>query len=481
MKKKLTLFIAILCFGIIFTYTAFPTSHALDSYCMVCNGYNKTALWFLQNGRVVTYLFYHVMNFIHMPMNTLGYVSAFLANVCFSVAITSLFYKLKNNLKIDNPWKKGILLLALFLLYYNPLLTSILLLDEVCVIACGIMLFTLSSIKLFNGGIKNYLLAFIFCLIGVFCYQGIASYLFVTMFILLITDNKLKIKDQLFRIIFTIINYIVSFLSNYLIIRFVYNKKFGQFNIIKNINHIINNLLPDALKNYYHYISYVKIYYILVLLSIVLLVVFIILNRNKLKNIIYSICLIISSIIIPFIPNVFMASNMNYSDAKMTLTIVSVPICLLVVVIIHNTNKIMNYITCFVLIMYLAISGYSVHQNMKIDIKRFKNDTAYLAQVNSKIYYYEKRNNIKVKKVYYAYDIDSAYYYNFGYNNGANIRLMKVNWAFECSFKTMTKKQIKIEKMLKKDYIKYFDGLNYNKFNSKQFIFDNDTLYLLIY
>lgn len=487
MKNKIYTLVMVFCLGIIFTYTAFPTSHALDSYCTVCNGYNETSLWFLQNGRVLSYLFLQLMNVIHMPFNTLGYVSALLANLFFAFAITILFYKITENLKNTNLTKKIMLLAAIFLLYYNPLLTSILLLDEVCIIALGIMALTLSAIKLYEGGLKNYIISLLLCLVGIYCYQGISAYLFLSLFILLITNNKLNLKSQITKVLLTFVNYTISFITNYLIIKLIYSvtkkniQKVGSFSIIKNINIIFNKLLPESLKNYYGYLNYIKIYHLLVIASFVILIIFIIMNSNKLKNTLYTICLLISCLFISFIPNLFMASNSNYTDARMTLTLLSVPICILIVVIAFNKNRWLNYGIGFILTIYLCISGYSVHQNMKIDIKRFKNDTTYLNEVNSRINNYQTKKHKKIKQVYYINDIDSAYYYDFGYANGANIRLMKVDWAFECAFKTLTNKTIKIDKMNKSDYKKYFNGQNYDKISSKQFVFKNDTLYLLIY
>ena len=60
MKNKILLFIVIFSVANIFTFPAFTVTHGLDSYCTVYNGYSDTALWFAQNGRVITALFYYL-------------------------------------------------------------------------------------------------------------------------------------------------------------------------------------------------------------------------------------------------------------------------------------------------------------------------------------------------------------------------------------------------------------------------------------
>ena len=51
----------------------------------------------------------------------------------------------------------------------------------------------------------------------------------------------------------------------------------------------------------------------------------------------------------------------------------------------------------------------------------------------------------------------------------------------ECAFPVYTENKYLFKKMSNKDYAKYFEGKNYNKFNKNQLKFDKDELYLLLY
>ena len=175
MKNKILIFLLVLSISIIFTYPAFPVSHALDSYCTVCNGYTKTSLWFLQNGRMFSAAFYYLFGYIQLPFYSLGFISALLGDIILTVSILVLFKVLKKNINTTSKLYNLFLLGSIFLLFFNPLLTSILLLDEFLVICLGILFLTLASVYLFKKGKKNQFISLIFTILGVMCYQGTAS------------------------------------------------------------------------------------------------------------------------------------------------------------------------------------------------------------------------------------------------------------------------------------------------------------------
>ena len=131
--------------------------------------------------------------------------------------------------------------------------------------------------------------------------------------------------------------------------------------------------------------------------------------------------------------------------------------------------------------IWLFLSFYSIHQNMMINFKRFKEDVSYINNVNQRIGWYEAEEEIEVKTVYYAKDEKVDDYYDFGNYNSTSVRLLAVDKVFERAFDVYTNNEYKIKAMSKEDYDKYFKGKNYNKFNKKQLVFAKDTLYLLLY
>ena len=141
----------------------------------------------------------------------------------------------------------------------------------------GILLLTLAVIRLFRGGGKNYFISLLLTILGVMCYQGVASYLFVVLFILFISDKDRidDIKFYLSRFLLNVFNYGVSFGISLIIINIVNNllnksnDKIGNFNIFDNFVNIIRELIPSSFKNLFNYVN-VKFYYLLVLISIVI-------------------------------------------------------------------------------------------------------------------------------------------------------------------------------------------------------------------
>ena len=287
MKKNIILFIILFSLGIIVTYPSFASSHALDSYCTIYNGYNDTAIWFLQNGRIFSALLFWFYGLVNFPFDSMRFLSSFFANAFLAISILCLYNKMNTNLK-DNKVIKGILFVSLFLVFYNPLFTEVLILDETCVIALGLLLLTLASIKIYEGGICNYFLALVLAILGITCYQGIGGYLIVIPLMLFITDRDNNIKDIVKRFVISILIYGISFILNFGIIKLVSNivsknmPKLGHFDIVGNISLIINDLFPNSVHYLFGFVN-INIYYAFVFILFVLCVYLIIKNDNK-KN-----------------------------------------------------------------------------------------------------------------------------------------------------------------------------------------------------
>ena len=191
-KKQITLFVIIFLFSIIFTFSSMTISHGLDSYCTMCNGYKNTAIWFLQNGRIFSYLFYIIFNIIKLPYNSLRIISVIISNIILSTTIVLMYNQVNNDNKIKNKLHKILLISSIFLIYYTPLTPSILVLDEAFIINLGILFLTISSIFILKKSIKNYLIALLFAILGICCYQGLSSYLFISLFILILSNNEYR-------------------------------------------------------------------------------------------------------------------------------------------------------------------------------------------------------------------------------------------------------------------------------------------------
>ncbi len=485
--NKILLFLILFSISIIATYPAFAVSHGLDSYCTMCNQYKDTSLWFLQNGRVFSALTLLAFEFLNIPYDSISFISSFLANLFLSFTILKLYLYLDENTKFSKIQTKIIVLISLFLLFYNPLIIEIFVFDESFIMMLGILLITLGSYRIYRGGFKNYLLGFLFIVLAITCYQGIACYLFVILFLLLISNKKIDIKEFFVKIGIGIVSYGFAFLFTLFLIKFVglitgeEIAKIGNMDIISNIGYILSTLFPNSLRYLFGFIDY-KYYYGITLILFIFACYIIFKGENKKTNIFFMILGACFCLLVPFIPNVFMNSSSNYTAARMCMTLGSLPSLVVLFILLRYKLRIREkYFIEIIISLFLLLSIYLIHQNLMINFKRYKEDVRYIKEVNAKISLYENESKIKVKKIYYAYDTDSAYYYSFGHNNGVNIRVMAVDWGFSCAFNVYSDNKYKLIKMNNNDYQKYFKNKNYDYFDKKQLRFVDDKLYLLIY
>lgn len=488
MKKKILLFIAIFSVGIIVTYPAFAPSHALDSYCTIYNGYKDTANWFLQNGRVFSALLMYFYNLVKLPVDSMNFVTLFFFNLFLALAITNLFLVFDD--RKENKIVQGIILVCTFMLFYGPLVTEILFLNEAMIFALGILLVTLSAYKLYLGGVKNYIISLILMIFGVTCYQGIACYFFVIL-LLFLMKNRIVSKEELVSLLkkigIGILIYGISALISFGIVQAVSNifsdeiPKLGNFNMVNNFVKIFTDLLPSSLFTLFGFIN-VKYYYLLCILLLVVFVYLFVKNDHKGIRILLFIGLLVALIIVPFAPNLIMSESSNYIAARMTLTLGIIPSVLALYTFFnYDFNIKLKYVIGGIVLIFMMLSVYSIHQNTMISFRRYKEDVKYINSIVERINWYEAENNNKVKTIYYAPDTSVNYYYSFGNANGANIRLLAVDWALDCAFPVYTYEKYEFKKMSDEDYKKYFKGKNYDEFSKEQLVFNGDSLYLLLY
>lgn len=136
-------------------------------------------------------------------------------------------------------------------------------------------------------------------------------------------------------------------------------------------------------------------------------------------------------------------------------------------------------------VIVAVISIYNIYYTNKmslIDLRRYKKDISYINNVSNVILEYENKNKIEVKTIFYRYDSDRAYYYyDLGNGNDLTIRLAAVDWAMNCAINCYNNRKIEYKSMNDADYIKYFEGKEYDEFNKEQIKFFENEVYLLIY
>lgn len=493
MKKKIKLFIIIFCLATIITSPNFVTSHALDSYCNMFGGYNSTATWFFQNGRVFSALWFWFLGVINFPFDSISFVSALGVNLFLTGAII-IVYNIMSKYTENKFIKLSILLLS-FTIFYSPLMIEVVMFDEAVVMGLGILFVALCASQIYKGGLKHYILAFIFMVFSVMCYQGMACFLIPLVILFESTKFKGDLKqDVLFmlkKLVIAFACYGIAFVIDLGIIKLAENVigeatgNVGKIDLLANISHIRFFLIPESFANLFGYIN-TKLYYSLALVSVLFVILGIVRNNNKIVNILTIIGILGATCLMPFVPNLFMSSAQNYMAARTILTLTTIPSFALLFAItkFNFDNNIWKICTLILSIIMVIIYSFLFYKNTRIDIERYKQDLSYLNTLYTYIGYYEAENHIKVKHIYWAKDKDSAYYYSTGYNNGANNRITGEAWAMKCAVNDYSGKNYEYtyEEMSDEDLKKYFKNKDYKKFNpDKQLHYEGDTLYLLIY
>lgn len=472
MKNKIILFLIVFSLGIITIYPSFVNTHSLDSYCTIHYGYKYAVESFLQKGQPISTLSFIIFDYIKLPFDSLSFVSAFLTALFLSFSVIKIYSIINNNLNLKGNLNKIILLISSFLLFFNPLLTEVLVLDDGFVIAIGIFLVMSAVSKINTNKLSNYIIAFILIVLAGLCHKGALCYLFPVMLLTIISNKTSILKKSLI----PFIAYIIALLSSFIFIKTI-NSSFNDINIIDNIKNIFTVLLPKALLNLYGFMN-TQIYYLIIAVVFSLIIYLIIKSTNKKQNILYLVLLLAFTIIVPFIPNLLDTS----SEARMVLVLGAVPsILMLYILIVLKLSDKLKCISFVVMLIMFIMSFMLIHQNTMINFNRYKEDAKYIKLINERIKWYENKSDYKVKTIYFAKDTDVSHYYDIGNANGANIRILDVQWALECAFPIYSENKYTYKKMSKKDYNRYFKGKNYDKFDDKQLVFDKDKLYLLLY
>ena len=494
MKRKIILFIIVFCFAIIITSPNFVPSHGLDSYCNMFTGYDETAIWFLKKGRVLSALMFWIYGLINIPFDSVGFLSALGINLCLSGAICVVYNYLSKN--IENKIVKLSILILSFSMFYMPLMIEVVMFDEAMVMGFGVLMAVLCAKMIADGGWKKYLLAILFMIISVASYQGMACFLIPTLLLFeskkmyFEKNNKKSVLNVIKKIILALIIYGIAFFFDLFIIKLIAfvlgdaTSSVNNVNLLQNIRHIFTYLIPTSLKELFGFI-YPKVYYVITFVALCLAIFGLIKSDFKLINFLLLIGLILSSVLMPFVSNIVMNSDENYMAARTVLSLTILPsvICLFTIVKFDFDFKFFKYLVLIFGIIIVIIYSYLIYKNCSIDLNRYRQDIAYLSNLQSEISEYENENNIKIKRIYWAKDVDSAYYYSTGYANGANIRVMAEGWAMKCAVNDYINfnKDVTYEEMSEKKYNELFKNKEYNYFDGKQLHFEGNSLYLLVY
>ena len=201
--------------------------------------------------------------------------------------------------------------------------------------------------------------------------------------------------------------------------------------------------------------------------------------KNKYKFIIYSLVVLILTLASPFIPNIMMPTNDNYTAPRLLLSFGAgvgfLSLCSLLIFDKKDKN-LNNYYHILVLIItcvFFICSSNSILYNSYKDYQRYRYDVEYLNDFKDVINKYELDNNTKIKEIYFSTkSVKKPNYLGVHYNIN-NIRVASSNWGFVCGVNGLINRDYKVTKMDNDIYEKMVE-------DNESIIFDGDKLFILL-
>ena len=485
MKKKIFLFIITFLFGSIITFPSLYPSFNPDGYCNMSQGFIGYTSTFIAAGRYIIALCYYIFGLLNLSHEVVSIFSIILSNVFLSLSIVFLFNFISK--EYNNLYKKILCFLGRLLIYYNPLTLELLVFEEAFAMCFGIFMITLSAIYINNLDCKHrYIISVILLLCAAMCYQGILC-LFIPLSIVIYYKKGFAFKDVFIFLLKCILVYSLVYISAYLFMKLIIfifsinSLKVGHIDLLYNFS-IIFGSMKYILTTFFSY-TIAKIFWLSLGLFLFLFIILTVKNIKMFyKDYIYFALLIFGSILIAAIPCLFMNSDAVYMACRMCLSVGALHGFLIVMF-----SKIENLFSDKIYIMYIVLSislnlynAYNYLRISNLGYERYNADVIYANAIQNEIEKYEGKTNKKIDKIYFHKDILSdGHYTNDKTLYTVNIKME--GWNFQCGINGLNNENYAVIPMKESDYLKYFKGLNYDSFDSKQFVFKDNTLYLLLY
>ena len=182
----------------------------------------------------------------------------------------------------------------------------------------------------------------------------------------------------------------------------------------------------------------------------------------------------------PFVPNLGMNSAMNYTAARMIVSIGSIiGLTIIYATVYFDSISLKNTKKLLILLVtiYSVYNSFNFFYTSYVGLKRYENDMKSIQIIHEKIKEYEIQYGIKVKTIKYDSKANN-YYYEYGITNSYNYRVYATAWAMKCAI-NMGKDKYEYIEMTDEEKDTYFGDIKY--IEDSQFIFENDTLYLMLY
>ena len=485
LKKKILFFIIII--DLIFFGKLINLEFATDTYD-VFNFNNKQIFWqYASAGRFVTAIIGYLVKIINLKEYTIYLGSYILAMVCLILSQYKL-YKITNMLVLeknrDDLYSKILVDLVSIIIILNPFLIELFLFVEKGIMIFAILMCIYAIEKFIKyleyKDVKYLIYSMIFIFIGVCSYQGVVG-IFIAISSICVLKYSKNIKEFIINNIIMFLVYGIPTGINYLIVKFCYSNTRidGNIQITGSIVKILKNTKEMMVSTYNIMPKYSV--FLLILFTFGILCYKIIKNKKEVRKILEYIYIILITIFISILPQIFQATESIWFVPRSTYPFGTIYGILILYLICNiDLKKVTKKILIIIMLVFLC---FELQIFWKIENDRYilnNYDYEISMRIANKVKKYEKETGNKISKIEIYQDLSPSYTYdNIFVTKDLNIKAYATDWSTKGILEYYLKRNL--EKLKSEENIEKFQNKNWNEFNEEQIILKNDVLILCRY
>lgn len=471
---------------IVFFCVFMSMQYAPDTYFAFTNTTRAVMNQFLTGGRLVTAFVAGIcIGIMKMNDKIIYSLSYILAIICTTICL----YKLSNLLNKDIK-NKTICLMIATLIIINPFSFELFVYIEKGIMIFSVLMCILAVEQIekcfSNKSWKHAIIALIYVMIATCSYQGTVG-IFVAISLFYIIKYSRNVKEFLLNNIKVATIYGVPAITNFLIVKFLgsNSRVEGQIIFSKSIEKIMQGL-KSLLINTYNILP--KYVFLIAIVGIIAFITYKIIvskeekKRNKILKFLAVIYILAGTLVATIAPQILQNTESIWFVARSSYPMASIIGILLMYTFyqfdIKKSEKNAITVICILFLIIqlscftkLAIDGYIVNYKDKQEA------TEIIKQIET----YEKETGNKITKIAIYHDKNTTYVHSGIKASGdINVRALCTDWASQFIINYYSGRRLETLKSNEEMQQKFIQQ-DWNQYDEKQIILENDTIHLCLY
>lgn len=469
------IFITALFFGILI-----KLEFATDTYAVFNFNKEEAFMQYAMSGRFITGFIFKIFKSINISEKLIYFLSYLLSVICTILSQYFLYKIIEKDVK-----NRGIRILSPTLIIINPFSIELFLFIEKGIMWFGILMCVVAvkNVKHFlETKQKKYIIyATVWMFIANCSYQGVVG-IFVAILLVYILKYSKNIKEFLINNLIVCSVYAIPAIIDYLVVKIMFKSSRinGKINIIKSMNIILKNTLNMAVKTYEILPKYAFI--LLILFTFIVFCSKIWKERKMILSTIKFFYIMLGIIFYAIVPQIIQPTNSIWFVPRATYCFASMyGILVLYIAMNYDVEKFSKNLILFISIAFVI---FQVQKFIKIEKDRYilnNQDEQITMQIIEQINNYETKTGNKIEKVLAYQDEKPNYTYEGIFATGdMNIKCYSTDWSTIEILKYYLKRDLKMaekDKKIEQDFQKQ----NWDKFNTNQIIFKENTINICNY